>query len=234
MGVLLDAIRTEREQLLAPVQGRLTQLDELERLATAYHGENGVGGGPTVPDAAPPKNEAPVKPAAGRGAATTRPRRPSGQTARGRDGLGPRVQAVLEAIRANSGWMTIREIWDACPGAPVNSPVQQLARAGLIEAQGATSRRRYRAIVAAPAPAPETADPPPDPTSPAPPSEPLGVAASRVLRSRILDHLERRGLDEKSLAGHLRADREHVAFICGQLLVDGLITLMPDGRYTNP
>ncbi len=226
MSDLLDAIRAERraliEPLLAPVADKLRVLDEMERLAASLN-----GGGSDVPAVAAPARQpvaAKPKPAQRALPARTRP------TAAGVDGLSPNTVRVLQVVRSTTHWMSKSQIAEADPDLPASLQVylKRLIDRGLIEANGHTTARRYRAVTdEARSQQRETSN-----EQSAPAARPHGNgSATRVLRARIIDHLSRRALDEQSLADHLAADREDVAFLCGEMLMDDKLRLLPDGRY---
>lgn len=255
MSTLLDAIRAEREALLAPIAHRLAVLDEIERLAERLNGapERAVVPKSPLPPKAPAAAPRPLsgqakpKPPAAVPKAVLPARAPA--TRSGIDGLSEREQALLSAVRSKgSSWLALRDLTAVVPAMSITSlkrAIKTLIGRGLIEAQGATSQRRYRA--ANPDSPPGGSTPPVAPASPEvdddvvdEPSEPdappaaagtLDAKAARILRARILDHLSRRRLTEQSLADHLNAEREHVADIVGKLLTDDAIILDPDGRY---
>jgi hypothetical protein len=226
MSAIVEAIQAERraliEPLLAPIADKLQALDEMERLALSL---NGGGSEAVVVEAAIPKRAAPAQRVLPRKAVATR---------RGRDGLPAKTQRVLEAIRSfGDTWAAvadIRRVPDLAdiPDGSLRKHIPPLVCRGLVEAKGETSQRRYRATSAdnatsgggqaavVPAPAVGAVSAP---------------VAARVTRSRILDHLSRRKLDEPSLATLLNLDRETVADLCGALLLDDKIAMLPDGRY---
>ncbi len=242
---LLEAIQAERraliEPLLAPIADKLRTLEEMEHLARSLNG--GGSDVPAVKAASPPSG--PKRAAAPKQRALPA-RTPA--TRRGRDGLGRAAQEVLEAMRAAGGqWMSVREIAgvaDSTTGALKHHFKALLAR-DLIEAKGQTTTRRYRAktddngssggseSLALP-PAPRPASPVPSAGPRSSTGSKLSVADRRVCRARILDHCSRRRLDEQSLATTLGIDREEVADLCGELLLDDKIVLLPDGRYEVP
>ncbi len=169
-------------------------------------------------------------------------------TRRGRDGLPTVGQTVLEALRAHGGqWMSAAEIGRATDRTPstLKNYLRPLVKRGLVEAKGQTSSRRYRAKIDDNAasggsetralPAVSRTTPPAASTGPrSSTGSKLSVADRRVCRARILDHLSRRRLDEQSLASTLGIDREEVADLCGELLLDDKIVMLPDGRYEVP
>ncbi len=243
MSALLDAIAAERETLLAPIAGRLAVLDELERLAASLNGtttrtEVTV----TVPARALPDARAigaalrqAGKAPEGRG----KPRQAPAAPRVGRDGLGPKASRILEALRANQGWMSTTEV-AAVGGDFTNKVMQSLVTRGLAEARGETVQRRYRATqeddarATGPGPGTETIRP----AAPAPPSTrataavpKLNAAATRILRARIVDHLGRRRLNAQSLADHLNAELAHVTPLVSELLGSGEIVQDDDGLY---
>ncbi len=144
----------------------------------------------------------------------------------GRDGLAANATAALEAVRAGAGaWVAISDIATATglSASTLRNHLPALVERGLIEATGETKQRHYRAVLpdngrsgSGMAPA----------TPKKAPKHPTAVA-----RARILDHLSRRALDEQSLTAHLGLDREVVAYICGDLLLNDALRLRPDGRY---
>lgn len=255
MSALVDAIRAERlaliEPLLAPIADKLVVLDEMERLARSIN-----GGGSDVSVLA-----APVKPAARKSVPRALPAKVH-STRVGLDGLPDRTREVLAAVRALGGWVSASEV-AASMGAAANAMrkhLQRLVERGLLEAQGETVARRYRSVtedkawsgeIVAPRalPAPvvdehgsdsspsfEEAKPEQAPAQTKSVAKDHGLTTQglKIVRARILDHCSRRRLDEQSLASTLNVDREVVADLCGQLLVDELIVLRPDGRYEVP
>lgn len=253
MSTLLDAIRAEREALLAPIAHRLAVLDEIERLAERLNGapERAVVPKSSLPPKAPAavpralSGQAKPKPPAAVPKAVLPARAPA--TRSGIDGLSEREQALLSAVRSKgSSWLALRDLTAVVPAMSITSlkrAIKTLIGRGLIEAHGATSQRRYRAAnpdspPVAPA-SPEIDDAVDDevddavavPDVPPAAAGTLDAKAARILRARILDHLSRRRLTEQSLADHLNAEREHVADIVGKLLTDDAIILDPDGRY---
>jgi DNA-binding transcriptional ArsR family regulator len=177
-------------------------------------------------------------------------------TGRGRDGLAPRTQLVLEALRAGDeagpgGWVAAGPLAARTDmtRAALKKHLQQLGERGLVETRGETSARRYRAssadsggggsspVVTARqsperAPAPPPTEPADEPQSPPPPPAATGTAG-RVVRSRILDHVSRRRLSEQSLVGTLNLEAGVVAEVCGRLLAEGKIVLLPNGTYEH-
>jgi DNA-binding transcriptional ArsR family regulator len=148
----------------------------------------------------------------------------------GRDGLPPVAGHVLEAIRSlGCRWLTVKEIALAAGMRPdtLRNHLRPLLRRGLIEAKGQTRDRRYCAVdgdnagsggwerLAVPASAAKASH----------------AHRQRVMRARVLDHLSRRRLTEQSLVDHLGLDREGVADVCGALLLEDRIVLLPDGSY---
>jgi DNA-binding transcriptional ArsR family regulator len=251
MSTLVEAIQAERraliEPLLAPIADKLRTLEEMERLAVSLNG----GGSevatitPPAPAAKPPKPKQRALP----------PKAPA--TTAGLDGLSDQRRNVLTAVRSCGGWIAIGDLTRVTGGSvqAVRKHLGALVARGLVEATGATSARRYRAVVedkawsgeeqrALPAPGPDY----PDTSSEEGEQPPVAagrtksVAVSngltpqelKIARARILDHCSRRKLDEQSLATTLDVSREVVADICGQLLLDDKIVLHPDGRYEVP
>lgn len=178
----------------------------------------------------------------------------------GIDGLGDRAQQVLRAVRGLPGWVSVGQIAAVVGVAPQvpRSHLQQLVARGLVEAQGETVARRYRAAVedngasgggerlaiAAPRSVPAAASSdssssseeakPEQPRRRGRPPADMPAAERRIARARILDHCSRRKLDEQSLATTLNVGREVVADICGELLLNDKIVLHADGRYEVP
>lgn len=237
MSAIVDAIRAEREQLLAPIAHRLAVLDEMERLATALN-----GGGPKPspaeqrPAIAPEKRPAvpaEERPASAPAKRVAPPRPP--RTRAGIDGLTERELALLTAIRSKgANWLAIRELGTMLPqhsSWALKADLKTLIGRELVEATGTTSTRRYRA---ANPDTPASGGPTAATRSGLAGSTPAPArGSSTVLRARVLDHLGRRRLTEQSLADHLNADREHVADVVGKLLLEDKIVLDPDGLYRN-
>lgn len=225
MSALADAIRAEREQLLAPIAHRLAVLDEIERLAISLNG----AAAPADPSPGPTRGQRGVP----KTAARVLPARPPA-TGRGTDGLSEPARAALTKLRTAKTPLSRSEI-----GASTGV-MQTLVRRGLVAAHGDNRGRRYAAADADNAgagAAPGASLPDDEPETPAPEPQVLGTlnaSQSRVLRARILDHLSRRRLKEQSLADHLNVERDHVAEILGKLLLDGLVILEPDGNYWVP
>lgn len=207
MATLLEVIGAEREAL----QAKLAALDEIERLAVAYGGAAAAVAAPAAKREThvAPKRALPAKPKA---------------TGQGLDGLGPKATAALQAMRERKDWMTMVEV-----GATA-SVMQGLVRRGLVEAQGATSKRRYRAVQG----------PPPGNAGTTwgkgrAPGRPAKPQPNRnVLGERVLGQLKHRTLNEPQLAGVLDVSREQIADACGKLLLDDRIVMRPDGSYTVP
>jgi hypothetical protein len=222
MSGVVQAVKAEREALLAPIAGRLAVLDEIERLAGSL---DEVKATAAKPAATPPRQRpAAAKPEAPRVAAPPV----------GRDGLGPKASELLEAVRVADRWMSRGEIV-AVAGEFHSRTMQRLVERSLVEAKGDTSQRRYRAVqVDNVSGGGRQSEPTIRPVAPPAATGTLDVGASRVLRARILDHLSRRKLNEQSLADHLNANREHVADILGKLLLSDHVELLPDGRYQVP
>ncbi len=237
---LVEAIRAERraliEPLLAPIADKLRTLDEMEHLARSLN-----GGGSDVPAVRAPVAASTKHAVATGGAQRAQralPPRTRG-TAAGRGGLTPAADSILTAVRSGDGaWMTGREIAAAAGRAAstLRNYLGPLCDRGLVEATGTTRDRRYRAVMAdnpasggfAPrVPAPKAA-------SRSTTGSKLSAADRRIARARILDHCSRRRLDEQSLASTLGIGREEVADLCGELLLDDKIVLLPDGQYTVP
>lgn len=235
MSTLLDAIAAERAGLLAPIAERLAVLDEIERLATRLVGES------AAPSQAEPEEppEEPPTPSAAKSVLARRTR----SSGVGRDGLSQRSQNVLEVLRAERGkWMTVAAIGDAADfdlAKHFKGNVDPLIERGLVEKKESWPRE-YRAVtsdvdgVAGASPqmkAPRAAAPPAAPQGQQAGLSALSGTEAKVLRARILDHLSRRGLSEQSLASQLNAEREHIADICGKLLLTDAVVLEPDGHY---
>lgn len=245
MSALIAAITAEREQLLAPIAERLAVLDEIERLAA------GLGDDRTPPVASVPVPPSDPPSPAGRRATAKPASKPSKRaaataTARvGRDGLGEVAERVLQALRNNGGWMGRGDLLPIVGDFNVRT-TQRLVERGLVEAQGSTNSRRYRAA----RDTSETAGsgPPITGTSAAPVAggtvarsaapgvsvAGLDAKATRILRARIVDHLSRRRLNEQSLADHLNAELDHVTALLTDLAAAGDVVLDPDGRYRAP
>lgn len=139
MQSVIEAVRAERELLLAPIADRLATLDEIERLAGGGSSTNSAGGGSAMPAEAPAK----PKPVARRAA----PRKPAA-TGNGLDGLGVKAQRVLEVLHARKDWMAVGDIAQqvGSTSSAANKYLRLLGDRKLVEAQGATKARRYRAL----------------------------------------------------------------------------------------
>lgn len=248
---ILKAIDAERSVLVEPILARLQILSEMERLARRL-----------TSDATPPPAQTPTDPVPSP-ASPSPPSPPTPappRTSPSNGTLGARAQYVLKALRdGDDAWV---DGWVAAPalalivgmtGSALKKHLQLLGDRGFVETRGETSARRYRAVFSAaeyatrvaplkpqppdqPASMPES---PPIEPSPAAPLEstPVKPAATptqmRVARSRILDHLSRRRLNEQSLIDGLNLDRAVVTNVCSQLLAEGQIVRLSGGRYEH-
>ncbi len=243
MSALLDAVAAERADLLAPIAERLAVLDEIERLAGRLNNAEpppAAAQPPVLPDPPSPRPRGGAKldrpPAAARKPAAKAPRAAAARV--GRDGLGETTQAVLEALRANRGWMSRAEITAIIGPFNVKS-TQKLVDRGLVKATGTTNSRRYRVVDDDSETAGSTAKtvrttppaPPPAPAAGGPAIAGLSAGARRVLRARLVDHLGRRRLNAQSLADHLNVELAHVDALLAELEAAGEIVHDPDGRY---
>lgn len=247
MSLLLDTIRAERDKLLAPLRDRLTQLDELERLAHAFDGD---GEGAGQPDS-PPQDAGALPAAAGKRAAVTKrtrtrtggqpplPGRNGGNApapAGARAGSAPsgagrapaptpfKRLAVLDYVRAN-GTVKVSQVARALglTSQAARQHLKELVKNGSITAEGATSTRVYFAQGERDR---EQAERPHERTS--------GVTGSLPdLKRRVLHAIgtDPAALNEDRLALVLNVDREDIAVATGELLVNDQVILMPDGSY---
>ena len=223
MQAVIDAIRAEREQLLAPIADKLAKLDELERLVT----ENGA-----APRAAKPEPKAKAKPKPHRAALAAQkavvPIEPAPATGKGRDGLGARSTQVLDALITSGDWMSVSEIAAAVGGSAqsLRTHMQRLGTRGLVEAHGSTSRRRYRAKRsgvgnARAADARQSLD---------------DRVKATALRARIIDLVKHNqgDLNDDRLAQALDVDRDTVSEHTCVLLDTNRIRLVNGGTYALP
>ena len=156
--------------------------------------------------------------------------------AQGRDGLSPRAQHVLAAVRSTGGaWVSPRQIRDtlAQDGEPMSGSmlrkhVTVLLGRGLIEATGSNADRRLRvpggegggsgwggAEIAAPLAKKNAAAP----------------VNLTVVRRRVLHELCYRRHDVDGLAATLCLERDVVAGVVAGLLAARLICCTDHGRY---
>lgn len=256
MSAIVDAIRAEREQLLAPIADKLAALDALERMAGVLNGAGEAR--PAKPAAAPAKQEAAAATVASPGrcftgaaveAPTKRVLPPKSSVTRvGTDRLGDKARLVLTAIRSQgASWAAAGEIYRALPSdagityGAIGNHLQKLYQRNLIVAEGQTAARRYRAatvedrgLADESPPAPPTAD-----------TVPADAPPAHVARDARAERVEGPALggssttstagdsNEQSLAEHLNAEREHIADILGRLLLEDKVVLDPDGCYRN-
>lgn len=215
MSTLLDAIAAERADLLAPIADRLAVLAEMERLAAQLNGS-----APDVPI------DVPVPAPASKSRAPRAAPKPRTDPA-GRDGLGPRSQRVLEALRTTNGWMARREVATAATmsAETVKHHLQLLVARGLIEAEGRTASRRYRAVGPA-APARKK-------TSFGKGPEAAAAKQDETLQGRIIDSVGYQPGSVDELAKRFKAPRADVVVACDQAANDGDIMVGEDGRYRS-
>ncbi len=154
----------------------------------------------------------------------------------GRDGLSPRAQHVLAAIRSTGGqWVSPRQIRDllaedgiTTSGSALRKNTTQLLERGLIEATGSNADRRFRvpggegggsgwggAEIAAPLAKKNAAAP----------------VNLKVVRRRVLHELCYRRGDVDGLAATLCLERDVVAGVVAELLAARLICCTDHGRY---
>ncbi len=242
MSSLIEAVQAQRQELLVLIADQLAVLDEIERLAAglAGAGPDGTGGHVEISvPAGPPPDPRALAEALGRGtpraAAKAKPKATAAAPRVGRDGLGGKAASVLEALRANGGWMSRAELV-AVTGDFNNKTLQTLVTRELAEAQGVTNSRRYRATrddsdTATGGTAPPVRTKPRETTVAV---DGLDAKATRILRARILDHLSRRRLTDQSLADHLNAELDHVKALLAELVVAGEVERDAKGLYQVP
>lgn len=225
MSDLVDAVRAERraliEPLLAPVADKLAALDEMERLALSLNG-GGSDVSPVAELPAPAAAPPPPKPKP-REAQRALPARPKATT-QGRDGLGAKAQATLEALRSHPGWVkpAVLAAHEGQERGKIGQRLMVLVERGLAEARGKTVSREYRAIVSEkPAAARSTFGQGRSPAS--------RQAAS--VQGRVIEAVGYRPSNVDDLAGRLNAAIGEVVTACDQLVRDGDIALRGDGRY---
>lgn len=175
-------------------------------------------------DITPAPATAPKKPKAPAGRAA--PKKPAA-TRGGRDGLNTKTQAVLEVVRAGGDWMRPSEIAAGCNDgrspSTIRKGLQTLLRRGLIEGQGATVNRRYRAVGGG--------DSAGKTKGVAVTGMKGGQATQGSLQGRLLEAVGYRPSSVDELAERLELGHGEVAAACDELLLGGDIELAPDGRY---
>ncbi len=216
MSALLEAVRAEREQLLAPIADKLAALDEIERLAGSLNG-NGAAAKVAAP-------QGPAKPKAAKKKALP-PKAPA--TRSGVDGLSPKTTAILTAIRSKRGeWMAPAEIAQIAGLDPhgLKNYMPTLVERGLVEKKGETVARRYRAV--------------PDENGARERTtfgqgQVLGKPAKQTgsLQGRIIEAVGYQPANAKELATKLSASVDEVSRECDKLRKDGEIALRDDWRY---
>lgn len=220
MEAILEAVAAEREMLAA----RLATLDEIERLAGGA--QHGAGGGSAVTADAPAKPRPAAKPATRRAA-------PARSTS-GIDGLGPQASAVLAVLRATHDWTKAAEINASVEGSPaaIRQTVKMLVKRGLVEAEGATSTRRYRAVKGPVSEARARTEAGARKNAATTDAKVRGVSE----RNQIVELVTKNqgDLDDARLAQALNLDRDTIGEHTCVLLDRGRIRLLGSGCYALP
>ena len=210
VSAILEAIRAERDELLAPIRDRLQILAELERLASTLDAPD--------PPVVSPAQRLPALPAP-----APAPRQPSTPRV-GTYVTRQRTQAVLDAITEHQP-ISPKDIASrsAVPAEAVKRILAALRDAGKVTGEGAPTTRVYRLTATADA---ETAarhgmKRPGQRSGPD-----LRWPALKLIRQ------DPSALTEDRICHALNADREDVALACGRLLEDGSVRMNPDATYT--
>lgn len=215
MQAIIDAVRAERELLLAPIADQLAKLDELERIASGP--TNGAGGGPAVPAETPALAKS--KPAQARKPAASRKPAPTGA---GIDGLGPMPVQILQFVREH-GQVTTAQILDATgvTASTLSSQMAVLVDRCLVERLGNNRNRTYRPV-----------------TNYQPPTVTVGLAAPKgapkngaSVQGRILEAVGFRPMDKSELIFKLKAPDTDIASALQRLVTEGEIEQVTGGRY---
>lgn len=240
---VLEAIREERDELLAPILHRLTHLAELERLELAHLGHDPAPEPGVIPEAEQPllpaapdpslKQDPPAAPArqtprsapkAKRAAAAAEPKRA--------DGLGPSKGKILDVVLSRGGPVTVAEIAEETDltVTAVRAAVTTLVSNGQVVARGATSSRRYYS----PARALEV-DAQPNGSTAKTPTRALGerVMVPEQLKRDIRNLVARNPgqLNSADIAQGLGQPLADIARACGELVNERAIAAATNGCY---
>ncbi len=153
----------------------------------------------------------------------------------GTDGLSTTARQILTAVRGRAGeWVTVAALTgnDLIPDVTaktIRENLRHLADRGLLERDGATNARRYRAFDGTGAGAAwgsAVVSPPAAVVKRGP-----ATASERVTRARILDHLSRRRMDALSIEHGLNLPRLAVQTALADLLDARAVRRRLDGLY---